>query len=226
MSNIKEKNDIIESFLNKFRNETIRDSIFKSFSIINDPIYERIMCSVSGGSDSDIVMDIVNKLDIDKKVSYVWFDTGLEYKATKDHLEYLENRYDVEIKRVSPSKNIIMSCREYGQPFCSKLVSEMIQSLQRHDFTWEDRPMEELLEEYPNISGRIKWWCNGYEMKIPDMPKMFNIEYNRFLKEFMIENPPWFKVSNKCCDFAKKDIAHKYMKDNHIDLSITGVRKN
>ena len=37
------------------------------------------------------MLDIVWRCDKDNKVDYVWFDTGLEYQATKDHLKYLEN---------------------------------------------------------------------------------------------------------------------------------------
>ena len=48
---------------------------------------------------------------------------------------------------------------------------------------------------------------------------------NKYLKQFLESNPPRFKISNKCCDYTKKDIAKKYKQDNGIDLSITGIRK-
>ena len=46
--------------------------------------------SVSGGSDSDIMIALLNELkhDIVPKINYVYFDTGLEYKATKEHINY------------------------------------------------------------------------------------------------------------------------------------------
>ena len=44
------------------------------------------VCSISGGSDSDIVLDLIHKVDEDSKVKYFWIDTGLEYSATKEHL--------------------------------------------------------------------------------------------------------------------------------------------
>ena len=50
------------------------------------------ICSISGGSDSDIVLDLIHKIDDDKKVTYLWIDTGLEYTATKDHLNDLEQK--------------------------------------------------------------------------------------------------------------------------------------
>ena len=78
-------------------NPTIFDGFVKANSVINHPAYSTIICSISGGSDSDIVLDICHKLDRDKKIIYVWFDTGLEYQATKEHLKYLEYKYGIEI---------------------------------------------------------------------------------------------------------------------------------
>ena len=69
------------------KNEIVRDNFIKAYKITNDPKYHNIMCSISGGSDSDIMLDIIHKVDINRKVKYVWFDTGLEYSATKRHLE-------------------------------------------------------------------------------------------------------------------------------------------
>ena len=88
--------------------------------------YNKIFCSVSGGSDSDLILDICHKCDKDNKVSYGWFDTGLEYQATKDHLKYLEQKYDITIERIPPKLPIPLSCKKYGEPFYSKFVSEMI----------------------------------------------------------------------------------------------------
>lgn len=65
------------------------------------------------------------------------------------------------------------------------------------------------------------WWCNGKGDK-----SRFNIEWNKGLREFMIQNPPWFKISNKCCKYAKKDVAKDFNKHNYVDLNVTGVRKS
>ena len=80
------------------RNQIIGDNLVRAWSKINSPKYQKIVCSISGGSDSDVMLDIVWRCDKDNKVTYVWFDTGLEYQATKDHLKYLENKYNIEIK--------------------------------------------------------------------------------------------------------------------------------
>lgn len=165
------------------------------------------------------MLDICFKCDNDKKTSYIWFDTGLEYQATKDHLDYLENKYNIKIEKYRAIKPIPLACKEYGQPFLSKYVSEMIQRLQRHNFQWEDKSFEELYEKYPKCKIALQWWCNC------NISDRFNISRNKYLKEFMIENPPTFKISNKCCKYAKKDVVHKIIKDNEYDLEINGVRK-
>lgn len=181
----------------------------------------KALCSISGGSDSDIMLDIVHKADNGRKVVYVFFDTGFEYEATRKHLKYLEEKYGIEIKVFKAKTPIPTACQKYGQPFMSKFVSEMIQRLQRHGFKWEDKPFEILLEEYPKCKAALKWWCNENGEK-----SKFNINYHKFLKEFMIENPPDFAISNKCCDYAKKKVAKEANETENCDLVIMGVRKS
>lgn len=208
--------------LPEFCNDEILKSFIKGYSIVNNHGYKNIVCSISGGSDSDIVLDIIHRIDESKKVRYVWFDTGLEYKATKDHLDYLEDRYDIKFERERAIKPIPLCCKEYGQPFLSKLASEQISRLQKHDFTWEDKPYEELVKSYPECASAIKWWCNEYtRINSFDTFSMYDIGRNQWLKEFLIANPPTFKISSQCCTWAKKKVAKKIK----CDLSIIGVRK-
>jgi 3'-phosphoadenosine 5'-phosphosulfate sulfotransferase (PAPS reductase)/FAD synthetase len=196
--------------------------ILNSFLVTNKKIENCIkaICSISGGSDSDIVLDICVKLDTEKKVIYVFFDTGLETQATKKHLKYLENKYGIEIKIEKAVKPIPICCRQYGVPFLSKMVSEWVSRLQRHNFKWEDKPFEELLSEYPKCKAALKWWCNEWGENSKN-----NIARNIWLKEFLIEHPPTFKISNKCCHYAKKMVAKRFKDKGGFDLSIQGVRK-
>lgn len=92
------KSNSIEELLEScLKNQTIGDNLVRAWSKINSSKYKNILCSISGGSDSDVMLDIVWRCDKDNKVTYVWFDTGLEYQATKDHLKYLEEKYNIEI---------------------------------------------------------------------------------------------------------------------------------
>ena len=215
--------DIIELFIQANGNANIQQAFAKALNQYRR--HNNIAVSVSGGKDSDIVVDIMSKLDDDKKIRYIWFDTGLEYRATKEHLSYLEEKYDIVIERIKAIKSIPLCCKTYGQPFLSKNVSQMIYRLQKHNFKWEDKPYEELMKIYPNCKAALDWWCNTKgtsKLKY----SMFNINYNRYLKEFMIENPPTFRISDKCCTYAKKEVSRHFIRNEDIDLIITGIRKS
>lgn len=195
--------------------------IYDSFLVTNHKFkhYEKILCSISGGSDSDILIDLFCRINKDK-VNFVFFNTGLEYTATKEHLKYLENKYKVKIEWINAIKPIPITCRDNGQPFLSKQVSEFIERLQRHNFKWEDKSFDELYKEYPKCKAALRWWCNEF-----GEDSKFNISYNKGLKEFMILSPPKFKISPKCCKYSKKDPIHDYISKNEFDLSCYGVRK-
>lgn len=185
--------------------------------------HEKIAVSISGGSDSDIMLDAIYRLDPERKATYIYFDTGMEYDAMKRHLKELEAKYDIKIEKVPPVLPIPTCCRKYGVPFWSKRVSEMIYRLQRHNFKWEDKPFEELIQEYPCCRSALRWWCNDYQRDNGSVSSL-NINYAPYLKEYMILNPPP-KISAKCCQKAKKEPAEKYEKTHDFDLSCTGVRK-
>lgn len=199
----------------------IIDSFSKAHSLICMGKYKKVQCSISGGSDSDLILDIMHRLDSDGIVDYVFFDTGLEYTATKEHIEFLERKYGIEVRRIKAQYPVPLAVRLSGQPFLSKQVSEYISRLQNHGFKFEDKPYEELCKEYPNCIAALKWWCN---YKGEGVPSMFDIRNNKWLKEFLIENPPYFQISSKCCDLAKKHTAHNI--DNEYDLVVIGVRKS
>jgi 3'-phosphoadenosine 5'-phosphosulfate sulfotransferase (PAPS reductase)/FAD synthetase len=203
-----------------YPNYAITDGYLKANNILKR--YKRPCCSISGGKDSDIMLDIISRLDTEKKVTYVFFDTGIEYQATKEHLNYLENKYGITIKRVKANKSIPTTCKEYGQPFLSKYVSEMISRLQKHNFQWEDDTFENLIKKYPKCKSALLWWTDS---SIAGLKSRFNIHQNKFLKEFMLQNPPNFKISNKCCYYSKKKPSADLVKVEDFDLMILGIRK-
>ena len=220
--------DVID-FVNEIpiNNIIVADSFVMADKIINDEKYKKIICSISGGSDSDIMLDLITKVDKYHKVQYVYFDTGIEYDATKRHLKYLEDKYGITIKTLrAKKKSIPLSCKEYGEPFISKLVSENIERLQRHGFTFEDKSFEELSAEYSGCRSAIEWWCNERKHLDAHDYSMFDISYNKWLKEFLIENPPKFKISSKCCNYAKKKVSHQIIRETKCDVMITGMRKS
>ena len=84
------------------------------------------ICSYSGGADSDIMIDLIEQtrktFDL-PPVKYVFFNTGLEMKATKDHVKRTAEKYGVEIEECRPKINIVQASRKYGIPFVSKIMS-------------------------------------------------------------------------------------------------------
>lgn len=216
---VKKANSLDELLKDCPKNQIIGDNLTRAWAKINSPLYSKILCGISGGSDSDIMLDIVWRCDKDNKVEYVWFDTGLEYQATKDHLKCLESKYSIEIKPYKAIKAIPTACKLYGKPFLSKQVSEFIQRLQKHNFQWENESFDTLIKKYPRCHSALEWWCNTKKSK------KLSIAQNKWLKEFMIENPPTFMISNKCCQYAKKDVLHKLLQENKFDLNIVGIRK-
>ena len=221
---------VLENILETCKdNIVISDMFTKANQVINNSGYKNIVCSVSGGADSDIMLDVIEKIrKPEVKVTYVWFDTGLEYQATKEHLTYLENRYNIKVQRERAIKPIPLAVKEYGQPFLSKFVSYILWKMQKSGFKFEDKSYDELIKEYPHNKTDIKWWCNMHDpVHMHDYGfSRFNISYYRYLKEFLIENPPQFKISNLCCDWAKKKVSKKMIEETNCDLMIIGVRKD
>lgn len=72
------------------------------------------ICSYSGGSDSDILLDLIERTRAMFElppIKYVFFNTGLEMKATRDHVKYVAEKYGVEIEERRPEINIVRATR-------------------------------------------------------------------------------------------------------------------
>ena len=176
-------------------------------------------CSISGGADSDVMLDLVHRLDDDGKVRYVWFNTGLEYNATKRHLDFLESKYGITIERFAPAKSIPLAVHEYGQPFLSKFVSNKIAGLQKKGFDFSDMSYSDMLALCDGAKDAPDWWHNRHKVN------QWNINYNKGLKGFLISHPPKFRISDKCCYYSKKKPANEFRRKYDIDVQFIGVRR-
>ena len=197
------------------------------------------ICSYSGGADSDIMIDLI---ETSRKivpslppVRYVFFNTGLEMKATKDHVKETEKKYGVKIEMLRPKLNIVQATRKYGVPFVSKIMSSGLDEWQKKKVPLsiaeeydqaEDKAeiRQQLRERYPNCESLINFLCccNKDGEPRPDIQLVINS--SKYMRDFIAEYPPDFKISAKCCDYCKKQIAHQVEKD--ADMVITGERRD
>lgn len=207
--------------------------------------YPNAICSYSGGSDSDIMIDMIERArayfnggcgrEVIKPVKYVFINTGLEMQATKDHVKEVAEKYGVEIEERKPEKNIVLATREYGQPFVSKIMSAAMETVQKKGLPFsikeeydnaEDKAAkrQELRERYPKAEQGINFLCCCNSAGEPRPNIQLVINSSPYMYEYMRENPPQFKISAKCCDYCKKQIAHKVQKG--YDMIITGERRD
>ena len=196
------------------------------------------LCSYSGGSDSDIMIDLIErtrKLFNLPPIKYAFFNTGLEMKATKDHVKATAEKYGVEIAEYRPKVNIIQATRQHGVPFVSKIMSAGLSEWQKKGVPLsiadeyaaaEDKEAkrQELRERYPKCESVINFLCCCNSKGEPRPNIQLVINSSRFMKDFIAEYPPDFKISAKCCDYCKKQIAHSVQKG--FDMIITGERRD
>ena len=196
------------------------------------------ICSYSGGSDSDIMIDLIETARKIApplpQVKYVFFNTGLEMKATKDHVRETAEKYGVEITEVRPKTNIVLAARKYGLPFISKIMSGSLEEWQKKgvplsiadEYDKADNKAakrRELSERYPKCESLINFicCCNKAGEPRPDIQLVINS--SKYMRDFIQENPPDFRISAKCCDYCKKQVAHSVQKD--FEMIITGERR-
>lgn len=197
------------------------------------------ICSYSGGSDSDIMIHMIESvrqiLPSLPPVKYVFFNTGLEMKATKDHVKATAEKYGVEIEEVRAKINIVKATREHGIPFVSKIMSGGLSEWQKKGVPLsivdeynlaEDRAAkrQELKERYPKCQSVINFLCCCNSAGEPRPNIQLVINSSKYMLDFIRECPPDFQISAKCCDYCKKQIAHRVQKS--YDMIITGERRD
>lgn len=196
------------------------------------------ICSYSGGADSDILIDVIERARNIfglPPVKYVFFNTGLEMKATKDHVKATAEKYGVEIETVRPKTNIVMASRKYGIPFVSKIMSAGLSEWQKKDVPLsvaqeydqaEDKEAkrQELRERYPKCESVLNFLCCCNSKGEPRPNIQLVINSSKYMRDFIGEYPPDFKISADCCTYCKKNVAHQIQKG--YDMVITGERRD
>ena len=199
--------------------------------------HPKAICSYSGGSDSDIMIDLIERTRKAFElppVDYCFFNTGLEMQATKDHVKVVAEKYGVEIKEHRPKIGIVQASRKYGIPFVSKIMSaglngwqtkgiplEIADEYQQADDKIAKR--EELRQRYPKCESVINFLCCCNSKGEPRPNIQLVINSSKYMLDFIKEYPPDFKISARCCDYCKKQVAHRVQKD--YEMIITGERR-
>lgn len=199
--------------------------------------HPKAICSYSGGADSDIMIDVIERTRAIfslPPVKYLFFNTGLEMKATKDHVKETAEKYGVEIEEIRSKISIVQAARTYGIPFVSKIMSGGLSDWQKkgiplsianeYDLA-EDKAAKrrELKERYPKCESVINFLCCCNSAGEPRPNIQLVINSSKYMRDFIGEYPPDFKISAKCCDYCKKQPAHTVQKD--YDMIITGERR-
>lgn len=195
------------------------------------------ICSYSGGADSDIMLHLIERtreLFCLPPIKYVFFNTGLEMKATKEHVRKMSKKYGVEIEEYRPKVNIIQASRKYGIPFVSKIMSAGLEGWQMKKIPLDiadeyeescDKvaKRKELKERYPKCESVINFICCCNSAGEPRPNIQLVINSSKYMRDFINEYPPDFKISAKCCTYCKKMVAHRAQKK--YDMVITGERR-
>lgn len=201
--------------------------------------HPKAICSYSGGADSDILIDLIERtremIPSLPKVDYVFFNTGLEMKATKEHVKATAKKYGVNIIEARPKVNIVTASREHGIPFVSKIMSGGLSEWQKKGVPLsiaeeyeqaEDKAAkrQELRERYPKCESVINFLCCCNSKGEPRPNIQLVINSSRYMRDFIAECPPDFQISAKCCDYCKKQLAHRVQKG--YEMIITGERRD
>lgn len=156
-------------------------------------------------------------------------------KATKDHVKVTAEKYEIEIDVCRPEVNIVNAVRRYGVPFVSKIMSAGLSEWQKKDIPLsiakeyeqaEDKTAkrQELRKRYPKCESVINFLCCCNAAGEPRPNIQLVINSSKYMRDFIEEYPPDFKISAKCCDYCKKKVAHKIQKG--YDMIITGERRD
>lgn len=149
----------------------------------------QVYVSFSGGKDSTVLLHIARNIFPDIEAVYV--DTGLEYPEIREFVKGFDN-----VTWLKPKKNFKQIIEEYGYPVISKKDAKVI----RYERKYRETGI--------GLSYHLKYIG---EFKHKD--KINKSQFNLSEKWRSMADAP-FKISDECCDFMKKEPAHRYTKES------------
>lgn len=152
--------------------------------------------SFSGGKDSTVLHYLLDLALPNNKIPRVFINTGIEYIYVVDFVKELAKN-DERITIVNSGVNIKKMLETEGYPFKSKEHSLKVGE-------WQKGSRAKSVIYYKEMSDKSKFAC----------PKCLLYQY---------EDDFQLRLSDKCCYRLKKDIIHKWEKENNRKIAMTGM---
>ena len=143
-----------------------------------------VYLSFSGGADSTVLKSLIDSMYSD--VPAVFVNTGLEFPEIRSFALAQKN-----VVRIDPKKKFYEVIKEYGWPLISKETASRFHAITHAKSDWAYRYF---------IEGVDK---NGKPRSPAGViPKKYH---------YLLDAP--FKISNRCCNYLKKEPAYRYEKE-------------
>lgn len=152
--------------------------------------------SFSGGKDSTVLHYLLDLALPGNKIPRLFINTGIEYIYVVDFVKELAKN-DERITIVNSGVNIKKMLEIEGYPFKSKEHSLKVGE-------WQKGSRAKSVIYYKEMSNKSKFAC----------PKCLLYQY---------EDDFQLRLSDKCCYRLKKDIIHKWEKENNRKIAMTGM---
>lgn len=179
--------------------------LYDRLNIIHDVIAkygeDNFYISFSGGKDSTILHYMIDEALPNNQIPRVFINTGIEYNDILKHVKELA-KHDNRIVIYNANVNIKEMLNDVGYPFKSKEHSKKLGIYQRNGKT-------KAVERYLTCKQ-----SNGMDSKFK-CPKCLKYQ---FTEDFAI------KISDKCCNKLKKEVAHRYEKESGKSIAVIGLR--
>ena len=158
--------------------------------------------SFSGGKDSTVLHYLFDEALPNNRIPRVYIDTGIEYQMIREFV-YNMAKNDDRFVIVKPTLPIKATLEKYGYPFKSKEHSMRVYQFNKG-----------------TNANYIKKYLSGYDHN--GKPSTFVCP--KILK-YQFEERGKYNYSNLCCQKMKKEPFHKWEKENHKSIAMTGMRR-
>lgn len=111
----------------------------------------------------------------------------------------------------------------YSYPISRRIINAEVYTA-KNDYGEKSTQFVRLETVYPKCESLINFLCCCNSTGDPRPNIQLVINSSKYMRDFINEFPPDFRISAKCCDYCKKQVAHKVQKD--YDMIITGERRD